>query len=178
MYAKRVAHPTPLETPNPTPSIEQVTEAAERQRSHSTMTLLPRRFVPCIAVSLWVSATAEMQSAGAAAERKLQAFDFFDITVDLCDNRAEGDDAPVLGTCDLGRFPTCNDNEEICYNRKPSRDHFDPINHQHVYYIQYDRVLCYPNTWGGCSSCTPGRYCVSEQRCILEEFNYPCERWF
>jgi len=106
------------------------------------------------------------------------AFDFFNIEIDLCDNSAAGSVVPELGRCDLSRFPTCDDKDEICYNRKPSRDHFDPITHQPVYFIQYDRVLCYPNNWGGCSSCTPGRYCLSEERCIWEEWNYPCAQWF
>lgn len=36
---------------------------------------------------------------------------------------------------------------------------------------------CIHSTWGGCSSCSPGRYCLSERRCILDEHNYPCEKW-
>jgi hypothetical protein len=57
-----------------------------------------------------------------------------------------------------------------------------------IYYIDYNHVLCYPNTWGGCSSCSPGRYCEAEQRCILEESggllpdgteqDYPCAKWY
>ena len=105
------------------------------------------------------------------------AFDIFDSALDVCDNSAAGSVVPELGQCDLSRFPSCGDSEEICYNRKPSRDHFDPNTHENVYYIQYDRVLCYPSNWGGCSSCTPGRYCVSEQKCILNEFTYPCAQW-
>ena len=112
-------------------------------------------------------------------DRNLQAtFDFFDINVDLCDNRVNYDDPELLGPCDTNRFPNCSDKTQICYNRKPSRDSFHPDSHQPVYIIQYDRVFCYPDNWGGCSSCTPGRYCQSEQRCILEELNYPCEQWF
>jgi hypothetical protein len=138
-----------------------------------------------LALSFFVTAEAEngarSSTATTAGGRNLQAFDFFDISLDLCDNSQDspqGSGTPELGQCDLSRFPSCSSDEEICYNRKPSRDHFDPINHQPLYYIQYDRVLCYPNTWGGCSSCTPGRYCASEQRCILEELNYPCAQWF
>mmetsp|Transcript_12899 Transcript_12899/g.23202 ORF Transcript_12899/g.23202 Transcript_12899/m.23202 type:complete len:141 (-) Transcript_12899:83-505(-) len=109
------------------------------------------------------------------------AFDFFDPDVDLCDNRPNpmDDGRPQLGRCDVGRFPICDeDKEDICYNRKPSRDHFHPLTHQHLYYIQYDRVFCYPLSWGGCSSCTPGRYCLSEKSCVLMEQDYPCEQWF
>eukprot|EP00536_Pseudo-nitzschia_multiseries_P004288 jgi/Psemu1/9642/gm1.9642_g len=107
------------------------------------------------------------------------AFDFFDPNEDRCDNSANPtEDRPILSECDFSRFPVCGDKEDICYNRKPSRDHFHKDNHQHKYYIQYDRVFCYPTSWGGCSSCTPGRYCKSEKRCILEEDGYPCAEWF
>mmetsp|Transcript_24770 Transcript_24770/g.46261 ORF Transcript_24770/g.46261 Transcript_24770/m.46261 type:complete len:146 (+) Transcript_24770:462-899(+) len=112
-------------------------------------------------------------------ERQLQAFDFFDPDTDLCDNSANPlEDRPELGPCDTSRFPRCNGDQDICYNRKPSRDHFHRDNHQHKFYIQYDRVFCYPKSWGGCSSCSPGRYCKSEKRCILEEEGYPCAEWF
>ncbi|KAG7337948.1 hypothetical protein IV203_032081 [Nitzschia inconspicua] len=111
--------------------------------------------------------------------RYLQAFDFFDDDLDLCDNSANPlDGRPELGPCDKSRFPQCSSSEEICYNRKPSRDHFHRDDHQHQYYIQYDRVFCYPRSWGGCSSCSPGRYCKSERRCILQEEGYPCAQWF
>ena len=113
-------------------------------------------------------------------ERKLQdpPIDFFDSTSDLCDNRPDGSEGPPqLGPCDTSRFPSCSE-QQICYNRKPSRDLFTPGTNQPVYYIQYDRVLCYPDYIGGCSSCTPGRYCVSESTCILDEVDYPCAVWF
>uniref|UniRef100_A0A7S4AJE5 PSI domain-containing protein n=1 Tax=Pseudo-nitzschia australis TaxID=44445 RepID=A0A7S4AJE5_9STRA len=107
------------------------------------------------------------------------SFDFFDPDEDTCDNSANPtEDRPELAACDFSRFPTCGNNEDICYNRKPSRDHFHKDNHQHKFYIQYDRVFCYPTSWGGCSSCTPGRYCKSEKRCILAEVGYDCEQWF
>jgi hypothetical protein len=124
-------------------------------------------------------ATATTSETTPQESRNLQAYDFFDIDIDLCDNSANPlEDRPELGRCDTSRFPQCNGDEEICYNRKPSRDHFHKDNHQHVYYIQYDRVFCYPRNWGGCSSCSPGRYCRSEQRCIMEEEGYPCAQWF
>jgi hypothetical protein len=123
-----------------------------------------------------------------AFERSLRAlqnnndkpsFDYFDPNEDRCDNSANPtEDRPLLEECNFSKFPNCDNGEDICYNRKPSRDHFHRDNHQHKFYIQYDRVFCYPTTWGGCSSCTPGRYCKSEQRCILEEQNYPCVEWF
>jgi len=116
-----------------------------------------------------------------AGPRSLQgaSFDYFDPDEDRCDNSANPtEDRPLLEECNFDRFPVCERNEDICYNRKPSRDHFHRDNHQHKFYIQYDRVFCYPLSWGGCSSCTPGRYCKSEKRCILEEVGYNCTQWF
>ena len=128
------------------------------------------------------------QQSNPAFERSLRAlqnkndkpsFDYFDPNEDRCDNSANPtEDRPILEECNFSKFPTCENGYDICYNRKPSRDHFHRDNHQHKFYIQYDRVFCYPTTWGGCSSCTPGRYCKSEKRCILEEVGYPCEEWF
>eukprot|EP00529_Nitzschia_sp_RCC80_P036570 CAMPEP_0113502104 /NCGR_PEP_ID=MMETSP0014_2-20120614/33352_1 /TAXON_ID=2857 /ORGANISM="Nitzschia sp." /LENGTH=191 /DNA_ID=CAMNT_0000396821 /DNA_START=169 /DNA_END=741 /DNA_ORIENTATION=- /assembly_acc=CAM_ASM_000159 len=112
--------------------------------------------------------------------RELQAFDFYNEGLELCDNSPNPlDGPPELGPCDKSKFPTCGgrDEEQICYNRKFSRDHFHADTHQHQFYIQYDRVFCYPEYWGGCSSCTPGRYCLSEKRCILDEIDYPCAQW-
>ena len=103
--------------------------------------------------------------------------------MELCNNNVDDihNGRAILGVCDLSKFPICDEGkEEICYNRKPSRDHFtsDDGTHQPIYYIEYDRVFCYPNNFGGCSSCTPGRYCASEERCILDEVDYPCEEWY
>ena len=82
------------------------------------------------------------------------------------------------GVCDESRFPKCREGkEQICYNRKPFRDRFYDDNRQPHYYIDYDLVLCYPNNFGSCSSCTPGRFCHAEGRCILDENNYPCAQW-
>lgn len=104
--------------------------------------------------------------------------DFYFPDIDVCDNKVDPNGPAVLGKCDHSRFPVCQEGKEsLCYNRKPSRDHFFDDNHQPKYYIQYDRIFCYPDAWGGCSSCTPGRYCKSESRCILEEQGYPCEEW-
>ena len=131
-----------------------------------------------LAPLLLFAVTAPNLAASPTQQRNLQAFDFFDIDVDLCDNAPNPlEDRPQLGRCDTSRFPRCDGDEEICYNRKPSRDFFTPRTHQPVYYIQYDRVFCYPQSWGGCSSCTPGRYCASEQRCILQDRDYNCTQW-
>jgi hypothetical protein len=101
-------------------------------------------------------------------------FDFFYPNVDICYDEASGE----FGTCDSTRFPTCSDGELICYNRRPFRNRFYADTRQPLFYIDYKSVLCYPNSWQGCSSCSPGRYCKSEQRCILQDVDYPCEKWF
>jgi hypothetical protein len=86
--------------------------------------------------------------------------------------------AAVLGPCNTNQFPLCDAASTlICYNRQPSRHLFHADNRQPLYYIDYRNVRCYPNDWHGCSSCTPGRYCKSESRCILEEEGYPCAEW-
>jgi hypothetical protein len=105
--------------------------------------------------------------------RNLQRkFDIF-TPEDVCKN-GEGD----YGVCDQSRFPQCVDGRTlICYNRRPMREFFYADTRQPFYYIDYDNVFCYPDTWGGCSSCSPGRYCLSESRCILDEQNYVCEQW-
>mmetsp|Transcript_41040 Transcript_41040/g.62114 ORF Transcript_41040/g.62114 Transcript_41040/m.62114 type:complete len:146 (+) Transcript_41040:268-705(+) len=81
--------------------------------------------------------------------------------------------------CIPANFPQCKSNEQLCYNRLNRRDKFydDKVPH---YFIDYKRVLCYPSDWagwGGCSSCTPGRWCNEEQRCILDEGQYYCPSW-
>ncbi|KAL7575909.1 hypothetical protein ACA910_000710 [Epithemia clementina (nom. ined.)] len=81
------------------------------------------------------------------------------------------------GPCDLSKFPVCENDEQICYNRRPRQDKFYSDNRQPFFFIDYRNVFCYPDYWGGCSSCTPGRLCVSENRCILQEQDYPCETW-
>ena len=71
----------------------------------------------------------------------------------------------------------CADDELICFNRTNRRDKFYRDWHPY-FYISYSRVLCYPASWegeGGCSSCSPGRYCRHEKRCIADETMYCCE---
>lgn len=100
-------------------------------------------------------------------------FDIFHPETDVCYN----EDTDTFGVCDQSKFPQCNPNNElICYNRRPRRDLFYEDRNPH-FYIEYRSVFCYPSTWGGCSSCSPGRYCLSENRCILKELDYPCENW-
>mmetsp|Transcript_60701 Transcript_60701/g.72070 ORF Transcript_60701/g.72070 Transcript_60701/m.72070 type:complete len:160 (-) Transcript_60701:178-657(-) len=76
-------------------------------------------------------------------------------------------------------FPKCKDDEFICFNRVNRLDKFwsDKVPH---YIIDPRRIYCYPMDFledGGCSTCTPGRYCLAENRCILDERRYPCEEW-
>ena len=101
-------------------------------------------------------------------------FDRFFPEVDECRN----DDDGTIGVCDTTRFPSCDETELICYNRRPRSDKFYPDIRLPKYFIDYQSVFCYSTNWEGCSSCTPGRLCLSENRCILDDQNYPCERWF
>mmetsp|Transcript_16755 Transcript_16755/g.30451 ORF Transcript_16755/g.30451 Transcript_16755/m.30451 type:complete len:160 (-) Transcript_16755:425-904(-) len=113
-------------------------------------------------------------------ERELQApsgeMDWFDPDVEVCLNGVDANGNDVYGNCETSRFPVCTNNERICYNRTNRRDKFWPDRQPH-FYIDYKRVLCYPKSWlndGGCSSCSPGRWCGSEKRCILDNRDYPC----
>ena len=106
-------------------------------------------------------------------EQRNLKIDYFDDDVDVCYN--EEDD--TYERCDLAKLPTCADDELICFNRTNRRDKFYRDWHPY-FYISYSRVLCYPASWegeGGCSSCSPGRYCRHEKRCIADETIYCCE---
>uniref|UniRef100_A0A7S3LCR6 PSI domain-containing protein n=1 Tax=Amphora coffeiformis TaxID=265554 RepID=A0A7S3LCR6_9STRA len=108
--------------------------------------------------------------------RQVQArvFDRYFPETDECRN-----DDGTVGPCDTSRFPSCDpDTELICYNRRPRSDAMYADIRLPKFFIDYQSVFCYSNEWGGCSSCHPGRLCLSESRCILDEQNYPCERWF
>lgn len=86
---------------------------------------------------------------------------------------------PIYGECDILLFPFCTDDTpNICFNRINRQDAFYPDKHP-KYYIDYSRIRCYPNTHTNnvdfpCSSCSPGRWCVPEGRCILDENLYGC----
>jgi hypothetical protein len=103
--------------------------------------------------------------------RELQRMDR-EFDDDICKNGADD-----YGECDRSKFPTCPDGTQICYNRKSFKDRFHDDNRQPKYYIDYGLVFCYPDSFTACSSCTPGRYCRSEARCILDEKEYPCAQW-
>jgi hypothetical protein len=116
------------------------------------------------------------------SQRSLQTrkFDVFFNKTDLCnhdDNSTSRGYEETLATCDASKFPVCRSDEMICYNRRPSRTLFYNDTRQPVFYIDYRSVFCYPTTWQGCSSCSPGRFCLSERRCILEDKDYPCTHW-
>mmetsp|Transcript_21763 Transcript_21763/g.39332 ORF Transcript_21763/g.39332 Transcript_21763/m.39332 type:complete len:177 (-) Transcript_21763:263-793(-) len=123
-------------------------------------------------------------------ERELQTFtdqdemDFYNPIVDECLLGQDDDGNDMFGPCDESLFPKCASDERICFNRTNRRDKFWP-DHQPYFYISYKRILCYPESWltsGGCSSCSPGRWCNAEKRCILDNnytpfssnANYPC----
>uniref|UniRef100_A0A7S4NH26 Uncharacterized protein n=1 Tax=Odontella aurita TaxID=265563 RepID=A0A7S4NH26_9STRA len=110
--------------------------------------------------------------------QRLLKIDFYDAANEVCRNGDTGTPAD-FGPCDTTKLPVCPDKTLPCYNRTNRRDKFYPDKHPY-FYIEYSRVLCYPadwQGWGGCSSCTPGRYCASERRCILDEKRYKCPDW-
>ena len=104
----------------------------------------------------------------------------FDVSRDECLIDVDGSNGnPIYGQCDILLFPFCTgDTPNICFNRINRQDAFYPDKHP-KYYIDYSRIRCYPNTHTNnvdfpCSSCSPGRWCVPEGRCILDENLYGC----
>ncbi|KAL7493237.1 hypothetical protein ACHAWT_002274 [Skeletonema menzelii] len=81
----------------------------------------------------------------------------------------------TYGRCEIRRFPYCEgDTPHICFNRVNRQDKFWPDKNPY-YYIDYKRIHCYPEIEGfTCSSCSPGRWCIPEGRCILDENMYSC----
>ncbi|KAL3795335.1 hypothetical protein HJC23_009508 [Cyclotella cryptica] len=84
----------------------------------------------------------------------------------------------VYGKCDIRKFPYCHgDRPNICFNRINRQDKFWPDKNPY-YYIDYNRIHCYPDRGNNldftCSSCSPGRWCIPEGRCILDEARYNC----
>mmetsp|Transcript_1752 Transcript_1752/g.4395 ORF Transcript_1752/g.4395 Transcript_1752/m.4395 type:complete len:173 (+) Transcript_1752:118-636(+) len=101
----------------------------------------------------------------------------FDIERDECLQETVNGTA-VYSRCDIRHFPYCTgDRANICFNRINRQDAFWPDKHP-KYYIDYNRVHCYPDRANGvdftCSSCSPGRWCMPEGRCILDENLYHC----
>jgi len=102
--------------------------------------------------------------------------EFFDINKDECLQVVNG--TSTYTKCDIRHFPYCNgDRPNICFNRINRQDSFWPDKHP-KYYIDYNRIHCYPDQVHGldftCSSCSPGRWCIPEGRCILDENLYHC----
>mmetsp|Transcript_16719 Transcript_16719/g.23587 ORF Transcript_16719/g.23587 Transcript_16719/m.23587 type:complete len:169 (+) Transcript_16719:303-809(+) len=115
--------------------------------------------------------------------RQLGGFDVpYKPGVDECKIGTNSDGTNIYGECDPNKhFPNCDpDKGFYCFNRINRRDKFY-ADKQPYYFIDPRRVWCYPMDWlkwGGCSTCSPGRYCASENRCILDERVYECERWW
>jgi hypothetical protein len=102
-----------------------------------------------------------------------------DPSVDYCkiDEKENGEN--IYGKCDpKSHFPKCDTNYKLCYHRINRRDMwYDDIKQPH-YYIDPRRVVCVPER-AQCRTCTPGRYCLSEQRCILDDERYDaCLKWY
>lgn len=102
--------------------------------------------------------------------------EFFDFDKDECLHMVNG--TATYGRCDIRHFPYCHDEKpNICFNRINRQDAFWPDKHP-KYYIDYNRIHCYPdvvhNVDFTCSSCSPGRWCIPEGRCILDENMYHC----
>ena len=100
----------------------------------------------------------------------------FDHTRDECLTYVNG--TATYTQCEIRKFPYCTgDRPNICFNRINRQDAFYPDKHP-KYYIDYNRVHCYPdrinNVEFTCSSCSPGRWCMPEGRCILDENMYHC----
>jgi hypothetical protein len=107
----------------------------------------------------------------------------YDSATELCKVNETATGENVYDACiPEEHFPICDENKEfICYNRINRRDLFYADKQPH-YYIDPKRVLCYDlkvlNNGGGCDSCSPGRYCVSEGRCIMDDVYYECDEWW
>ena len=104
--------------------------------------------------------------------------EFFDWDKDECLVGEDSNGTAIYGRCDIRRFPFCEgERPNICFNRINRQDKFWPDKHPY-YYIDYNRVHCYPdrihNVDFACSSCSPGRWCKPEGRCILDENMYRC----
>ncbi|KAL7441276.1 hypothetical protein ACHAXH_005348 [Discostella pseudostelligera] len=109
--------------------------------------------------------------------KTMLAKETFNLQRDECLSVVNG--TSTYATCDIQRFPYCTgDTPNICFNRLNRQDAFWPDKHP-KYYIDYDRVRCYPDVGKNgavfaCSSCSPGRWCEPEGRCILDETMYSC----
>ena len=114
-----------------------------------------------------------MKLRGSQGERRLNNEDIlkemldkehFSLERDECMS-INGDGTETYGRCDIRKFPYCSgDRPNICFNRVNRQDKFYPDKHPY-YYIDYNRVHCYPDRINNvdftCSSCSPGRWCVS-----------------
>ncbi|KAK1747863.1 hypothetical protein QTG54_001826 [Skeletonema marinoi] len=99
----------------------------------------------------------------------------FSFDTDECLIGVDVNGTATYGRCEIRRFPYCEgDTPHICFNRVNRQDKFWPDKNPH-FYIDYKRIHCYPDIEGfTCSSCSPGRWCTPEGRCILDENLYSC----
>jgi len=146
-------------------------------RKGSLFCLSPLTSAPFESLTLLATSSLAHQT-----DRQLGGTDVpYDPTRDECKLGEDENGFNIYGACDATEhFPSCDPESFICYNRINRRDKFY-LDKNPYFYIDPRRVLCYPNDWiddGGCSSCTPGRYCLSENRCILEEETYNCTVWW
>lgn len=150
----------------------------------TTLTFLVTLLVSKLMVAMSVSTaagsvtTVESRLLQSSKERKRiikerQFFrDRFDDSIDECMDP----ETKEFGKCNLDLFPICNSGLRICYNRFNRRDKFydDWIPYS---YINYNAIKCIPSDWN-CSSCSPGRYCNSEKRCVADELIYHCKGYW
>ena len=94
------------------------------------------------------------------------------------DHGQNGYTSTSYGQCNANFFPSCPDGYDLCFHRKMRTDKFvngntdDPY-----YYIQYNKIVCRPaplkkGDLYDCSSCTPGEYCPTLQRCVWKVWKY------
>ncbi|KAI2504103.1 hypothetical protein MHU86_10385 [Fragilaria crotonensis] len=104
----------------------------------------------------------------------------YDPSVDYCKIGEADDGQNQYGDCNPEiHFPTCDSDSKHCYHRTNRRDMwYDDDKQQPHYYIDPRRVICVLNRVQ-CITCTPGRYCLSKMRCILDDEKYSdCDTWY
>jgi hypothetical protein len=80
------------------------------------------------------------------------------------------------GPCDESRFPKCKKDHDLCFRRARRKDGVFYNNNPEdpYFYIDYEKVYCRKVERGepfNCSSCTPGTWCPSLNRCTWRPYN-------